>query len=106
MSKRRRVSVIGLPLAAMLNWFKSNVRRCGQDLLGMLASIKDGRRRDQFDVARPADEERIELEEFIKILNIGDRIRVLCDDGLLVAEKVSETQFELIHSQMMSKRVQ
>lgn len=43
-----------------------------------------------------------DLQEFIKVLNVGDRIRVLCDDGVLVAEKVSNTQFELIQYQMMS----
>jgi hypothetical protein len=41
----------------------------------------------------------------VKALNIGDRIRVLCDDGALVAEKISQTQFELIHCQVMSKLV-
>ena len=50
--------------------------------------------------------ECVELREFIKILNIGDRIRVLCDDGLLVAEKVSETQFKVIQTEMMAELVQ
>jgi len=48
---------------------------------------------------------RVELREFIKRLRIGDRIRVLCDDGVLVAEKISETQFTLIHAQMMTESV-
>jgi len=48
---------------------------------------------------------RVELKEFIKLLKIGDRIRVLCDDGVLVAEKISETQFALIHAQMMTELV-
>jgi TusA-related sulfurtransferase len=47
----------------------------------------------------------MELEEAVKVLNIGDRIRVLCDDGVVVAEKVSETQFELIHYQMISDSI-
>lgn len=96
MSKGRGVWRISLPLAAMLHWFKRNLRSFG----GL------GRRRGQFEVVRQTNEESIELQEFIKVLNVGDRIRVLCDDGLLVAEKISETQFELIHSQMMSRLVQ
>jgi hypothetical protein len=47
----------------------------------------------------------VELREFIKLLRIGDRIRVLCDDGVLVAEKISETQFTLINAQMMTESV-
>ena len=92
---------ISLPIAAMLNRFKRNVRKCGQVLLGT-----HSHKRNQFEVARPLNEERIELKELIKILHIGDRIRVLCDDGLFIAEKVTETQFEVIHSQVMSKLVQ
>jgi len=42
----------------------------------------------------------MEFEEVVKVLNIGDRIRVLCDDGVVVAEKISPTQFELIHYQI------
>jgi hypothetical protein len=49
--------------------------------------------------------ERLELKEFTKALNIGDRIRVLCDDGVLVAEKISQTQFKLIQAQMLSELV-
>ena len=41
----------------------------------------------------------------MKVLNIGDRIRVLCDDGVLVAEKISQTQFKLIYAQMLSELV-
>jgi hypothetical protein len=48
----------------------------------------------------------VELRKFTKTLNIGDRIRVLCDDGLLVAEKVSETQFKVIQTETMAELVQ
>jgi len=44
----------------------------------------------------------IEFDRCIQGLDIGDRVRVLCDDGVLVAEKVSSTQFELIHAQATS----
>lgn len=46
---------------------------------------------------------RMEFERFCQSLSIGDRIRVLCDDGVLVAEKISPTQFRPIHSQAMSQ---
>jgi hypothetical protein len=47
----------------------------------------------------------VELREFTRVLSIGDRIRVLCDDGVLVAEKISETQFKVIHAQTMAELV-
>ena len=40
----------------------------------------------------------VELGHLANALKIGDRVRVHCNDGLLVAEKVSETQFRLIDS--------
>jgi hypothetical protein len=64
-------------------------------------------------IRRPSEAdwcERIELEELstdlkgvINKLRIGDRVRVLCDDGVILAEKISEAQFKLIHSLVMSK---
>lgn len=48
---------------------------------------------------------RVELREFTKVLSIGERIRVLCDDGVLVVEKVSETQFKLIHAEPVTELV-
>ena len=72
-------------------------------------------RENQFEVARVMNSsdplyvdfagKRLELREFIKLLRIGDRIRVFCDDGVFVAEKISETQFTLIHSQMLTELV-
>ncbi len=47
----------------------------------------------------------VELRELTKVLKIGDRIRVLCDDGVLVAEKISETQFKLIHAETVAELV-
>jgi hypothetical protein len=40
----------------------------------------------------------VELGQLALALRIGDRVRVHCNDGLLVAEKVSETQFKLLDS--------
>ena len=47
----------------------------------------------------------VELRELTKVLRIGDRIRVFCDDGVLVAEKISETEFKLIHAETMAELV-
>jgi hypothetical protein len=41
----------------------------------------------------------VELGQLAKALKIGDRVRVHCSDGLLVAEKITETQFQLIHAE-------
>ena len=48
---------------------------------------------------------RVELMEFARGLNIGDRIRVFCDDGVLVAEKVSQTQLRIIQAATMTEGV-
>jgi hypothetical protein len=40
----------------------------------------------------------VELGELVDALKIGDRVRVLCNDGVLVAEKVSATEVRLIDS--------
>ena len=115
MSKRRGFREISLPLSAALDWCKKIAGRYWRAVGGLVRSVTNGRRNDGFRVARRTNVmppikidfcgEWIELNDFIKLLCIGDRVRVLCDDGLLVAEKISQTQFKLIHSQMMSKSV-
>lgn len=111
MSKKRGIWGIRFSLPATLDWCK---RTAGKYWRGV-SGVTGGRRNDQFQTAQlnhikqplPTRfcEERIELKEFLKILSIGDRLRVLCDDGLLVVEKISHTQYKLIHSQMMSEFV-
>jgi hypothetical protein len=72
-------------------------------LLTETIKLKVGNRRK---VGHPVQiESWVELKEFTKALNIGDRIQVLCDDGVLVAEKISHTQFKFIHAQMLSEFV-
>jgi hypothetical protein len=46
-----------------------------------------------------------ELSEFIKVLSVGDRIRVFCDDGVILAEKVSQTRFKEIHAETNTELV-
>jgi hypothetical protein len=106
MSKTSGIWRITLVWSAALDWCKKTASRYQRFA---------GRRSVQFKVGRATNVshplrvdfcgERIELKEFIKVLRIGDRIRVLCDDGVVVAEKISQTQFKLIHSQTVSELV-
>lgn len=48
---------------------------------------------------------RMDFRDLMDTLSIGDRLRVLCDDGVLVAEKISQRRFKLIHSEMISKLI-
>jgi hypothetical protein len=115
MPKRCGIGCISLSLLAALDWCKRTAGRYWPFSAGIVSSITPGHRNDQVEggqstkVGRPVQiescVERIELKEFTKALNIGDRIQVLCDDGVLVAEKISQTQFELIHAQMLSELV-
>jgi hypothetical protein len=115
MSKRFGIWGIGLSLLAALDWCKRTAGRYWPFSAGIVWSITPGHGHDQVEggqstqVGGPVQiefcGERIELKEFTKALNIGDRIRVLCDDGVLVAEKISHTQFKLIHAQTLSELV-
>ena len=102
MPKRCGIEGISLALLAALDWCKRTA--------GIVWSNTPGHRNDQVEggqstkVGRPVQIES-RVEELTKALNIGDRIQVLCDDGVLVAEKISQTQFELIHAQMLSELV-
>jgi hypothetical protein len=49
--------------------------------------------------------DRIELNELIAVMRVGDRLRLFCDDGLLVAEKVSQTQLRVVYSETMAAQV-
>jgi hypothetical protein len=111
MSKRRGIWAVRWPLSAALGWCKRTAGRYWP----FAASTMDGRQENQFESARTADNsepfqpdfasELLELKEFAKTLDIGDRIRMLCDDGVLVAEKISHTQFKVLYSEMISERV-
>jgi hypothetical protein len=111
MSKRRGIWAVSWPLSAALGWCKRTAGRYWR----FAASTVDGRQENQFGIARTTDNsapfqpdfasELVELKEFAKTLNIGDRIRMLCDDGVLVAEKISQTQFKVLYSETMSEQV-
>ncbi|HKW33678.1 MAG TPA: hypothetical protein VJN92_11780 [Candidatus Acidoferrum sp.] len=105
--------IFGFPLSTMLDWCKRTAGRYGR--FAGTGHLRMVGREDQFEGAQPANAsqplyvdfegDRVELNELIKILRIGDRIRVFCDDGVLVAEKISHHQLKLIHVKTMSELV-
>ena len=62
-------------------------------------------RHDQLEVQIGSCQQLIRFNELIDVLRARKRIQVLCDDGVIVAEKISQTQFKLIHCQAMSELV-
>ena len=115
MSKKLGIWAVGLPLSAVLNWYKVTAERYRRLARRIAYQLRTVGQRKQFEVTEAikvsppfqADfaGSPLELREFTRVLSIGDRIRVLCDDGVLVAEKVSETQFRVIHAQTMAELV-
>jgi len=115
MPEKRGIWAVGLPLSAVLDWYKRTVGRYRRFAGRIADQLRMVGRENQFEVARVMDVshpfhadcagKRVELSEFIKVLSIGDRIRVLCDDGVLVAEKISETQIKVIYAETMAELV-
>ncbi len=115
MSKKIGIWAVGLPLSAMLKWYKETAGRYRRLARRIAYQLKMAGRRKQFEAAEVikvsppfhADfsGSPVELREFTRVLSIGDRIRVLCDDGVLVAEKVSETQFRVILTQTLAELI-
>jgi hypothetical protein len=115
MSKKRGIWAVGLPPSAVLDWCKRIADRYRRFAGRIADQLRMVGRENQLEFARVMNTshpfhvdfagKRVELREFIKVLSIGDRIRVFCDDGVLVAEKISETQFTLIHAEMMTELV-
>ena len=115
MWKKREIWAVGLLLSAVLDWCKRTAGRYRWFVGRIADQLLMVGRENQFEVARvmnvghPSHAElagkRVELREFAKALSIGDRIRVLCDDGVLVAEKISETQLKVIHVETMAELV-
>ena len=112
MSKQRGIRRSSVRLSAGLNWCKKIYKRL---LDSVVSSTLGGHRSDPGEIERhtnidhPLDAdscgEAIDLRRLTTLLGIGDRVRILCDDGVLVAEKVSHTQFKLIQSQTPGKFV-
>jgi len=105
MSKGRGIWCIGLAWSRALDGCKRTAGRYWRFVGGMFRSATARSRRDQLEVPIGSCQQPIKLNELINLLRVGDRIRVLCDDGVIVAEKTSQTQFKLIHCQAMSELV-
>jgi hypothetical protein len=115
MSNKRGIWVVGVPLSAVLNLCKETADRCRQFAGRIADQFRMAGRENQLEVARVVNVSRplhvdfvgkpVALTEFIKTLSIRDRIRVFCDDGVVVAEKISQTQFKEIHVEMMAELV-
>jgi len=71
----------------------------------MFRSTTARHRHDQLEAPIGSCQQLIKFNELISVLRVGERIQVLCDDGVIVAEKISQTQFKLIHFQAMSELV-
>jgi hypothetical protein len=99
----------------VLDWCKRTAGKYRQFAGRVEDQLRMVGRENQFEIARVMNVshplhadfagKRVELRELIKMLSIGDRIRVLCDDGVLVAEKISQTQFKVIHAETMAELV-
>ena len=115
MFKRPGSSSISLLLPAMLDWCKKTATRSWQAVSGIVRFRRGPCRSNPSEDARPVSVgqpsrinfcgEDIEVKEILRTLTIGDRLRVLCDDGVLVAEKISQTQFKFVSAEGMSKLI-
>jgi hypothetical protein len=115
MSKKYGIWAVGLSLSAVLHWCKRTADRYRRfagriaDRLPMVGREKQLEVAPVRNVSHPLQVDfagkPVELREFIKVLSIGDRIRVFCDDGVLVAEKISQTQFKLVQAETMAELV-
>ena len=114
MSKRSGIWVVTWPLSATLDWCGKIINQCFR--MGQADLFQPSPSDCASDILPPAKgnypiqvnfgEERVELNELIAVLRVGDRIRLFCDDGILVAEKVSQTQLRVVHSQTMPATIQ
>jgi hypothetical protein len=105
MSTGRGIWGIGLAFSTALDRCKRAAGRYRRFAGGMFRSNTARRRHDQLEVPIGSCQQLIKFNELINVLRVGERIQVLCDDGVIVAEKISQTQFKLIHCQAMSELV-
>jgi hypothetical protein len=107
MSKERQIPTVNSSLSAVSDGCKRIADRFRRFAVGIVRSITERRQEPQFDVAQAVSivHESIELKESLKLLRIGERLRVFCNDGILVVEKVSQTQVKLVHSQAITELV-
>jgi hypothetical protein len=107
MSKEREIPTVNSPLSAVSDRCKRIAVRFRRFAVGIVRSITGRQQVPQFDAVQAVRivHENIELKESLKLLRIGDRLRVSCNDGILVVEKISQTQVKLVHSQAITELV-
>ena len=107
MSKERQIPTVNSSLSAVSDRCKRIADRFRRFVVGIVRSTTERQQEPQFDVAQAVSivHEGIELKESLRLLRIGDRLRVFCNDGILVVEKVSQTQIKLVHSQAITELV-
>jgi hypothetical protein len=115
MSRGSGICAVKSPLSAALLWFKKFASRYFW-FAERIVRCKQRHRDNRIAVAPEASIMRptlqielcggqIELKELTEVLRIGDRIRLFCNDGVLVAEKVSHTQLKVIQSQGLAELI-
>ena len=114
MSKKHGISVTVL-LSAVLDFCKNSADQGRRYAARLTNKLRISTKGNPQEVSRVTKESHsspvdftgrpVELTEFIKQLSIGDRIRVFCDDGIVLAEKISQTQFKEIHAETMTELV-
>jgi hypothetical protein len=115
MSRKRRIWAVSVPLSPVLDLCKGTADRCRRFAGRIANQLRIARRENQSEVARVTNVspplyvdfagKLVELRELVRVLRVGDRIRVFCDDGVVVAEKISQTQFKEIHAETMAELV-
>ena len=106
MWKEREIPTVNSPLSAVSDRCKRIADTFRRFAVGIVRSITGRRQEPQFDVAEAGSiMHDIELKESLKLLSIGDRLRVFCNDGIIVVEKISQTQVKLVHSQAITELV-
>jgi hypothetical protein len=115
MSRKRGTWAVRGPLSAVLDLCKRVADRCRWFAGRIADQLRMAGRENQLEAVRVVNVNHplhvdfagkpVELLEFVKGLGIGDRIRVFCDDGVVVAEKISQTQFKEIHAETMAELI-
>jgi hypothetical protein len=107
MSKEREIPAVSSELSAVSERWKRIADRFRRFAAEIVHSMTERRQEPRLDVEQTVIlvHENIELKESLKLLRIGDRLRVFCNDGILVVEKISPTQVRLVHSQAMTELV-
>jgi hypothetical protein len=98
----------GVLLSTVLEGWERAVRVFRRFAVGIAGQSRTIRQENSSAVARPTNDFKMvrvdlrggiaEFEKFTKAMRIGDRVRAFCDDGVIEAEKVSQTRFKLIYS--------